>query len=331
MIHSEELFSILSAVIAVISYTLYAKSYEKILRKTHYPLVSSTILYGLSSMILFLSVLVAYCIGGWELDITTNTSLWGYGFSNPDYYWVILVTILVMSIGYYIHIATEAVARKTVNMGVYAIFFQSNIVVIVLLDWLANSPVVSNNSLTGSFLVLIASVLAIVYSANKQNPLRINPTVIIIASLSAISCGTSLFIDGEISKNLIINNGLKITVIAPFLSYEFLTFFIPTVLSITYLILKNNFIYIYSLIIDNFKTNKLSYFLSSLFSVFQFVFSVFALSYTNSRLIIAVVFGLSPILNVLVDKNPKTINKLLIEIGISILSLAGIILVLINL
>jgi drug/metabolite transporter (DMT)-like permease len=307
------------ALIAVLSYTLYAKYYEKVVREIDEALISATILYGLASMILITGSLITSPFNDKEFNVPNSFFLWGEQFENS---WVLVGTIAMMSIGYYVHIVTEAYSRKRLNMGIYSIFFQSNILIIIGLDWTFHDSKLRLISITGGIIVFVASIWAL-RKKELDKGTKKDKNVVIIACLSALTCGGSLFIDGEVGRYLIFKDDFNISQISTFLFYEFLTFFIPFLLTISHLMIKLGFKKALKSLNKGFSSYKILYLLSSLFSVGQFVFSVFALS-SNTKFFGAIILGTTPFVNVIFDTNFKPKTQYIQEIILAICMLIGL-------
>ncbi len=314
-----EILTATIAMIAVLNYTLYAKYYEKVVREVDEPLVSATILYGLASMILVTGSLVTSPFNDKEFNIPNSFFLWGEQFKNS---WVIFGTIALMAVGYYVHIVTEAYSRKRLNMGIYSIFFQSNILIIIGLDWIFHDSKLRLISIIGGVIVFVASIWALRRKELDKGTKKGN-NVVIFACLSALSCGGSLFIDGEVGRYLIFKDNFNISQISIFLFYEFLTFFIPFLLTISHLIIKFGLKKSLKSLNKGFTNYKTLYLLSSLFSVGQFVFSVFALS-SNTKFFTAIILGTTPFMNVAFDNNNKNRPQYIQEIILALCMLIGL-------
>jgi hypothetical protein len=224
--------------------------------------------------------------------------------------------VALMAFMYFSHIATEAFARLEMSMSFYAIFFQINVVVIVIADILVNKTVVSALAYWGGGLVLVASIgtLVVSYIRTESNH-RITTKTIVIAFLSALTCGIALFIDGEIGNKYIFQANYSLKNIenslTPFLFYEFLTFFLPACIAFAALCFRLGFS-------DTIKTasamlhmrvgRKSGFYMygnSALFSVGQFVFSVFALTIPAERVLVASILSLTPLFNTIFDRKLK--------------------------
>ena len=153
--------AILSALLSIVSYSFYSKHYENTVRQVNSPLESVALLYGLSSLILIGMTLLSAVVFGFKTTLS-DPSVWAASSGG------ILKLIGLMSLLYYGHIVSEAICRKKMNMGFYAIFFQANIVVIVALNWWFHNTPVSVWSFMGGFLVLVSSV-AVLFFSQKSN------------------------------------------------------------------------------------------------------------------------------------------------------------------
>jgi uncharacterized membrane protein len=175
----------------------------------------------------------------------------------------------------------------------------------------------------GGVLVLGSGIGAFINA--KGLPDKSSNAIIRIAIISALSCGVALFIDGEISHYIIFKDDSLLSSLPVFLFYEMLTFGIPSLLAFLLVLYKLRKRALQALKAE-FIEFPTAYWLSALFSVGQFVFSVFALSYSNDRVLTAAILGTAPLLGVLTDKKQRTISQKRYDILFSFITLIGIIL-----
>jgi hypothetical protein len=227
-----------------------------------------------------------------------------------------------MSILYGVHIATEAHSRKSLDMGIYTLVFQVNVVVIAVADIMSYRRLPSWQEVGGGILILGGST-AVIFAqrVNKtvaarrgraqrraQQHLEAQRVAVRLGLLSALACGGALYIDGEVGRNYILSSGIALSTVSPFLTYEMLTFAIPAlwIFFVSWFRLRISLTSIISNIWEEFVQGSLSYSLAALFSAGQFVFSVLALSLPGSRFVVAVILGASPALAVWLDKNERS-------------------------
>jgi hypothetical protein len=219
-------------------------------------------------------------------------------------------------------------------MGVYSIIFQFNVIVIAAIEWITYGTHLSLPVVFGGILVFASGLAVLISNYINVDKLhqgfRFDRKFVIAGVVSAVTCGVALYIDGEVGKNYIFAKGINPLFFAAFFMYEALTFGIPALISIIIRLARqgpNNTI---KDLHNEFRrgSNEFNYFRSSLFSSMQFVFSVFALSVSDVRFIVAMVLGLSPVLSVFLDKNKRPVIQIRLEYLLAIVALIGLILIL---
>ncbi len=297
-----------SALAAICCYALFSRRYEPLTRKAHNTLYAATILYAAAGMMLAgitLVSLVAVLVLGWHASAPTQVTLAKFTLSDPLWIGVALGGLVVaMTAGYALHIGTEAASRKRVNMGTYTLVFQVYALVIALLDWLVYRTLPGVFDLIGGACLLCSSIgiIAVHYRgtfAAKHGDLWRRAIWFCLASAGA--CGAALFIDGEVGRHYIFRGSLSPALFPAFFFYECLTFALPA--TVTFALLCRKYL-IKSLISDlwkEYRQRARGYHLAALFSVGQFVFSVFALALPGSRFIVAMILAGSPLLTVSVE------------------------------
>ncbi len=334
------IIAVITALISVVSYICYAFFYkeaqkDEIGRKDvlEINLAYATILYGGASLILLILIIFSSALYGWEFNIPSDVNLWNT--YNSKY--LLLIPLLLMSFGYATHIFTEAYVIGKYETPIYTIFFQLYLLVVALLGFWINHDIFSQNKIIGGLIVVSVSIYCVVKS---QKITKISRWAAFFAVISAVSCGSALFIDAEIVEKVIEIKHYKNALIAPYLTYEFLTFFIPHLIVFSLLAfrkksIKSTLVYLFEII----RSNKKIFFIASLFSTFQFVFSVFPLAFAKDRIlpitIIATMGLLSDfIIPILYKFYKNEVYKpsipLKIKLLLSILTFIGVFLVLNN-
>jgi hypothetical protein len=299
--------SIIFAVFAVFAYTLYARKYDDILEQNPRPILSAILLYLLSSVLLLFLVGITslvYKTAFSDFVAPTHTQLIGWQLTgSKDVFIDIGVSIALMSVGYATHIYTEARSRQSPHFGIglYAIVFQLNTVVIVLLNQLVTPKSLHPLAILGAVMVLLFSVLPFFRKVS-----RIENKIIILALISAISCGGSLFIDGNIVRQVVFQPTFSWSQSPLFLFYEFLTFFIPSLIVATALAIRIGIPSVFQQLRTEIKRKKSPYYWSTLGSVGQFVGSVFALAVDTAPLVVPSILAITPLVNVIFDKKQLT-------------------------
>lgn len=348
--------NILYGILAVVCYGFFSKFYEPLTRSTESPLLTASLLYGGASFLLLITAGIAALFWGWHFqppsnvkvfDLNVNSmyvSIFGLNFSIT---WVILVLtllILAMSLFYFAHIFTEAFARRGINMGVYTILFQVNVLVIAFMDWFIYRTSLSLLVVLGGVFILLSSTLSLFI----HHAVKFSKLMLFLGGISAITCGLALYIDGEIGRNYIFQGPFNSDSFAAFLFYEMLTFGIPflwtfIILSVSKVPMRVNYTNgssfkwfsfvrcfikvpwnVFHQLIEEFKRSPKKYFLSSLFSAGQFVFSVLALSLPGSRFYAAAALALSPLFSILLDKNTPFGHIKILEYGCGVISVIGL-------
>lgn len=332
---SESLLPLLFSIIAVLSYGFFSRFYEPLTRENEQPLLAATLLYGGAAFFLCIAVLLCILLFGWHFTLSNTVKVFALNFSFTSVGLILLLLIFIMSLLYFAHIGTEAFARRKINMGVYALLFQINVVVIAFMDWIVYHMPLSIYMVSGGILIILSGSLALIarYFFAEASPLSVtlNWTVILLGIGSAIACGLALYIDGEIGRNYILKGNFKFEFLAAFLFYEMLTFGIPCLWAYCTLSFPKAWWYVLQLLIKEFKRSKRDYVLSSLFSAGQFVFSVLALALPGPRFFVAMILALSPLFSILLDKNGRSKRVFRFEFCCGIVSAIGLfLLILVN-
>ncbi len=363
--------NILYGILAVVCYGFFSKFYEPLTRSTESPLLTASLLYGGAAFLLFITAGIVALFLGVHFEPPPNVKVFGLNFNsmyvsifglNFSITWVILVLtllILAMSLLYFAHIFTEAFARRGINMGVYTILFQVNVLVIAFIDWSIYRTSLSLFVVLGGIFILLSSTLSLfihhfVLKKDEQATAKFNKKVIILGIFSAITCGLALYIDGEIGRNYIFHQGpFNPNFLVAFLLYEMLTFGIPFFWTFMLLSISKapsrishangssfqwfSFIRcsmkvprnVLHQLKEEFKRSPKDYFLASLFSAGQFVFSVLALSLPGPRFYPAAALAISPLFSTFLDKNTRLKRIKALEYGCGAISAIGLFLLLI--
>jgi len=370
LIHSGTGINILFGVLAVVCYGLFSRFYEPLTRSTESPLLTASLLYGVAAIILLITAGICAFLFGWHFDPLSNIIVFGLHFDplssvrvfglNFSITWVALILALLiigMSLLYFSHIVTEAFARRGINMGIYTILFQINVLVIAIIDWAIYHTSFSIYVLLGGILIFLSSIAALIahhFAPEDGNiAIKLDRLVVFLGVISAVFCGLALYIDGEVGRNYIFKGPFNTDAFPAFLMYEMLTFGIPflwTFLVLSFstgplwskykhdndhqriffvLFLIKVPLHVLHQLIAEFKRCPKSYFLSSLFSAGQFVFSVLALSLPGPRFYVAAALAISPIFSILLDRNEHRPLIKTVEYSCGILSAIGLFLLLI--
>jgi hypothetical protein len=299
--------AIILAFLSIISYTFFSSYYEKTIRAINKdfeiePLFSAAILYTIASCILIVLVLISGVSLGFDFSIPENVK-WSHN----------LGFVAVMSVSYFIQIYSEAKCRINVNMGVFDMFFQLYIIVIVVLNFFWSGVSLSVQNILGLVFIVLMSI-ALLYSSEKskiQGSEKIKMTEIggFWAIISALFMGIALFADGEASNTLIFNTSLSWSRLSLFLFYEMITFLFPAMIAIIVLVNRYGRKTTFQNLFIAYNHLKMHYWQAAFFSTFQFVFSVAALTFPNDRIIVSSILGFAPVLSVLFDKNPRPDNQ----------------------
>ena len=101
------------------------------------PTIAATLLYALAATMLVGLGLLAWLVFGWQGSWPTSVLIGGTSLHNDQLVQAaFLGLITAMTLGYSVHLITEAHARGKIDIGAYAIIFQFNVVVIALLPGL---------------------------------------------------------------------------------------------------------------------------------------------------------------------------------------------------
>lgn len=349
-----------SASLATLCYGFFSRSYEPLTRKTPNTLYSATILYVLAGTLLLLLSLAFAALdlifGEGRLQINSPSVVFGLPLGAPPTPLLVLpIIILLMSISYFTHISTEATSRRQVDMGIYTVIFQANVLVVALLDGLSYGFQYSWQVLLGGGFLFISST-GIIYFFRKEKqkeerektPRKVVPgsrrarkiyherkssrRAINLGIISAIACGGALYIDGEIGRHYLLGNDASSSVFPPFhffplfLFYEALTFLLPSLWACLSLYLQSAAT-IHEPVSKQleeikeawkeFRKNTRGYLLAATCSAGQFVFSVLALTLPGPRFIPAMILATSPLLTVFLDKNARSAQLKIGEYGLA--------------
>jgi hypothetical protein len=317
---------IASTLISSISYAFFSKIYGSLTEKLYAPICTS-ILYFLASIILFISTILAALLFGFHCALPTNATFLNTQYTDNVLVIPLLISICVMSICYSVHIVSEAKARATTSISSYAILFQTNIIVVAAIDIYFNHTAVNMLIVLGGLSIILASTGAFINNNGMLS--KTNARILGIALVSAISCGVALYIDGMVSNQVIFQHNNPFKNLSLFLLYEMLTFLLPFLITSVWIFisLKTTMLRtMYGVYIKN----QRAFWLSALFSVLQFVFSVLALSYSEHRLVAAALLGTAPFFSVLIDSKPlrhKTVEQRSFDFIFALFTLFGIVLV----
>jgi hypothetical protein len=311
------------AILSVVCYTAFSFHYERQVREdSASPLVSATLLYGLAAGILIVLVGGSSLLYGWHFSIPQITHLWGSLQQGEGVNKMLFWTIFMMAMGYSLHIASEAICREKIDQSAYSIVFQLNAVAIIVFNQVLYAVYVPLWGWIGGGLVLSASIFTLYLSAKGESVMPIKRRYLAWAVLSALSCGGALFVDGEMGAKVIIGEEMQKTEIPVFLFYEFLTFFLPFLFVRGILFFDSNIEK--GQLTKSLKRYFKGYFLSALFSVGQFVFSVYALSFKEQRFMVAIILATTPVWNVFFDRNAKKEHQRKIEIALAFVTSIGV-------
>ncbi|MEY4905549.1 MAG: hypothetical protein RLZZ292_3364 [Bacteroidota bacterium] len=291
----DNLIAAMAALISVISYVCYVFFYKETQmervegeRIWQTNLAHATILYGLASMVLILLIaLSSLCFG-----LQPPIALWkDYTTQNT----LLIPMVLMMIVGYAIHIAAEAHAVRNYETSIYANFFQLYLVIIAALGFIINHDIFSKNKIvSGLMLVCVSVYCSTLTKRNIEISRRIAYSNIIIAVVSALFCGVSLFIDADIVEKTIGIGTHKKNRVTVYLVYEWVTFFFPfLIVLIGHIIISKGFKKAILDLKKRIKSTGKTFLVASFFSVFQFIFSVFALAFANDKSIPIGIFALT--------------------------------------
>lgn len=293
--------SIFFAIISVLSYTYYSRCYQPIMETSNAPAtLSATILYMVSSVILISLVGLTTLIwqDSWaNFQFPKQVELWWFRFADSKDFGVnILLSMIIMSFFYAIHIITEAKARKAIDMNIYSILFQVNSVFIVLGNHWFTPIDFTFSIIVTLFLVLIFSVFPLFYRIK-----HFDKQTILIGIISAFTCGIALVTDGKMVERLIFTDKTNFNFHQTpiFLFYEFLTFFIPSVITFFYLILRLGFNTTLKMIRQEYLRQKNNYQGAALGSVFQFVGGVYALGTVSHSILPTAILATTSLIKLL--------------------------------
>ena len=234
-----------------------------------------------------------------------------------------------MSISYFIQIFSEAKCRIQVNMGVFDMFFQLYIIVIVLLNFIWSGVALSSHNILGLVFIVCMSIALLYYSEKHKikanEKLKVTEIGGFWAIISAFFMGIALFADGEASNTLIFNTSLSWSRMSLFLFYEMITFLIPAIIALLVLIRKYGVSTTSKNLRIAYNYRSQAYWYAALFSTFQFVFSVAALTFPNDRTVVSSILGGAPVLSVLFDRNTRTRVQKRVELGFAFLIFIAII------
>ena len=222
-----------------------------------------------------------------------------------------------MSISYFIQIFSEAKCRIQVNMGVFDMFFQLYIIVIVLLNFIWSGVALSFHNILGLVFIVCMSIGLLYYSEKIKNSEKLKVTEMggFWAIISALFMGIALFADGEASNTLIFNASLSWSRMSLFLFYELITFFFPAIIALLVLVRKYGVSTTSKNLRIAYNYRRRAYWYAAFFSTFQFVFSVAALTFPNDRTVVSSILGGAPVLSVLFDRNRRTRVQKRVELG----------------
>lgn len=159
MFNVSSLPTIISGILAVISYGFFSLNYEPRVRKSPNSLYSAAILYGFAAVMLTIAAIVMAFVFGPHFDLPKTVTVFGlHFFKHMDVVAVFFIMILCMSLLYYKSIEQEAQCRKSMNMGAYTVLFQLNVLVITLIDFLAYHIVPHIQVLFGGILIFVSSM-----------------------------------------------------------------------------------------------------------------------------------------------------------------------------
>ena len=296
-------YAIAAALTGSVAYAFFSKEYDPLVEEVELPEFCAAILYGLAAIILLFATSIAALVLGINVGLPTETDLWNTNYNNSGSLTItLLISILVMAVAYAVHIVSEAHARENTSIATYSIIFQINVIIIALLQIILNDTAVNLLMVVGGATILLASTGAFINSSGVIG--KATTPLLLICTVSAVSCGCASFIDGNISSQVILYKKSIGENLPFFLGYEFLTFALPCFLTILslWIRLKNT---VFQTIYKVYKRHKYPFLKSAFFSVIQFVTSVYALSFSEHRLVVAAMLGTAPIFSVLIDKNPQ--------------------------
>jgi hypothetical protein len=291
------------AFLGVFAYVSYARTYQPIMETTKEPaIVSATILYGFASVVLlgFVGITTLIFKDAWrDFVLPTKTELWSnliFGTHNIGV--DISVSIAIMACFYAVHIVTEAEARRSMDINAYSLLFQISSIVIVFVNYCFYPYNFDSRLAIGGFILLVFSTMPLYFRVN-----RFDTRVVIIACLSAIVCGVALATDGKIVERVIFTekNQLNYSKTPVFLFYEFLTFFIPFVLTFLTILTLYGFVKTKSYLESALNKKTKSYFIAAFGSVLQFVGSVYALGIEPNSVVPPTILGTTPLASLFVS------------------------------
>lgn len=153
--------SLLCGMLAVFCYGLFSRFYEPLTRSAEEPLLAAAVLYGGAAFILGIFVVFCLVLFGGPFKLPTSVTVFNITTSFTGAITALLLLIILMSLLYFAHIGTEASARKSINMGVYTLLFQINVLIIALTDWVVYRTPFSFEMVAGGLLILFSSATAL--------------------------------------------------------------------------------------------------------------------------------------------------------------------------
>lgn len=330
MFNLSSLATVISGILAVISYGFFSKNYEPRVRNSPNSLYSAAILYGGAAIMLTITSIVMAFVFGPHFDLPKTVTVFGLHFAKHlDVVVVFFIMILCMSLLYYKSIEQEAQCRKSMNMGAYTVLFQINVLVITLIDFLAYHIVPHLQVLLGGILIFVSSmsILVVHYLHSKHNGNKdFSRKLVVLGLVAAVCCGAALYFDGEMSRNYIFKGNFKAMYLSFFIFYEMITFGIPSFWCTVHLSMQQGVKKAISGLRKEFFENKKGYLLASLFSSANFVFSVLALALPGPRFIVAMILAMNPILTIFLDRNERASHIIKLEYAVAAVGVLGLIL-----
>ena len=317
------------AILSVCCYAYFSREYEPLTRRAPDPLVAAVLLYGLAALLLAGGVALAAVTVGTAVSIPSAAVAFGIPLRDRGGVLACLtVLIALMSILYGIHIDTEARARRSVNMGVYAVLFQLHLLVIAFLDGVVYRKPVTWPMAVGG-LAVFASGTGILWGHLRPRESQgeaglFDRRAAVLSLLSAVACGLALMIDGEVGRQFLFHRGVRPSDAPGFLFYEALTFGLPSILCFAVLTARRGLRSVRADLTRTFRADRGMYVRSSALSALHFVFAVFALSLPGPRFTVAMVLSLAPLLTVFLDRNPRSSGLVKLEFGLAALAAFGL-------
>lgn len=319
---------IISALIASFSYALFSKFYEPAVRKVGISSSSAIILYFLSALILLFLSVVTGILSGESIKEHSKVIFFGINLTEYNSPYFFIAAVFVMANLYALHIQTEAISRRSMNIGIYSVVFQLSFVVLAISDIFLFQAAISSLNIIGCFIVLGVSSCGLIVHSNRvvaQKAREIKVEIILPALLSALTCGLALLIDAEIIRNFVFHASKTIISIPTFLLYEAITFLFPATIVFGFCFVKNPNKKLIAHLWSDFHSVPLNFLLASFFSASQFVFSVLSLSLPGPRLIPSVILGTSPFICILLD-DKLSFKTFLIDLFLALAIIIGVVL-----